>query len=65
MLARVGTEPGPDEAAGAANVAAAVVWLLEAASVTGQNLFVDAGQRFLKREGDVMFEGREGAPGHG
>lgn len=50
---------------GAANVAAAVVWLLEAVSVTGQNLFVDAGQRFLKRDGDVMFEGREGAPGHG
>jgi NAD(P)-dependent dehydrogenase (short-subunit alcohol dehydrogenase family) len=45
---------------GAANVAAAVVWLLDAASVTGQNLFVDAGQRFLKRNGDVMFEGRTG-----
>ncbi len=44
---------------GAGNVAAAVVWLLEAPSVTGQNLFVDAGQRFLKRDGDVMFEGRE------
>ncbi|KQT32590.1 short-chain dehydrogenase [Sphingomonas sp. Leaf412] len=40
----------------AANVAAAVVWLLEARSVTGQTIWVDAGQRFLKRDGDVMFE---------
>ena len=45
---------------GAGNVAAAVVWLLAAESVTGQNLFVDAGQRFLSRDGDVMFEGRDG-----
>jgi NAD(P)-dependent dehydrogenase (short-subunit alcohol dehydrogenase family) len=41
---------------GAAAVAEAVVYLLGAASVTGQNLFVDCGQRFLKRDGDVMFE---------
>ena len=41
---------------GAENVAEAVVYLLGARSVTGQNLFVDCGQRFLKREGDVMFE---------
>ena len=46
---------------GAENVAAAVVWLLDAPSITGQNLFVDAGQRFLKRDGDVMFEGRVNA----
>lgn len=45
---------------GAENVAAAVVWLLGAPSVTGQNLYVDAGQRFLKRDGDVMFEDRHG-----
>jgi NAD(P)-dependent dehydrogenase (short-subunit alcohol dehydrogenase family) len=44
---------------GAEAVADAVAWLLGAASVTGQNLFVDCGQRFLKRDGDVMFEGRE------
>lgn len=44
---------------GAEAVAAAVVWLLEAPSVTGQNLYVDAGQRFLRRRGDVMFEGRD------
>ncbi|WP_375250779.1 SDR family oxidoreductase [Sphingomonas sp.] len=40
---------------GAAAVAEAVVYLLGARSVTGQTLFVDGGQRFLKREGDVMF----------
>ncbi|PZQ58525.1 MAG: short-chain dehydrogenase [Sphingomonas taxi] len=49
---------------GADAVAAAVVYLLEAGSVTGQNLFVDAGQRFCRRDGDVMFEGRE-RPRHG
>lgn len=43
---------------GAAAVGEAVVYLLGASSVTGQNLFVDCGQRFLKRDGDVMFEGR-------
>lgn len=45
---------------GAAAVADAVAWLIGAESVTGQNLFVDCGQRFLKRDGDVMFEGRDG-----
>ena len=45
---------------GAEAVADAVAWLLAARSVTGQNLFVDCGQRFLKRDGDVMFEGRDG-----
>ena len=44
---------------GAEAVAAAVVYLLEARSVTGQNLFVDCGQRFLARDRDVMFEGRD------
>ena len=44
---------------GAEQVAAAVTYLLDASSVTGQTLYVDSGQRFLKREGDVMFEGRE------
>ena len=37
-------------------VADAVRWLLSARSVTGQNLFVDCGQRFLPRDGDVMYE---------
>lgn len=36
-------------------IGAAVVYLMEAESVTGQNLFVDCGQRFVKRAGDVMF----------
>jgi NAD(P)-dependent dehydrogenase (short-subunit alcohol dehydrogenase family) len=44
---------------GAEAVADAVAYLLGAESVTGQNLFVDGGQRFLKRDGDVMFEGRD------
>ncbi len=37
----------------------AVVWLLGAEGVTGQNLFVDNGQRFLTRSRDVMFSTRE------
>lgn len=41
---------------GAESVADAVAWLVSARSVTGQTLFVDSGQRFCKREGDVMFE---------
>ncbi|BCA61946.1 short-chain dehydrogenase [Sphingomonas sp. HMP9] len=45
---------------GAEAVADAVAWLLTAQGVTGQNLFVDCGQRFLTRDGDVMFEGRHG-----
>ncbi len=46
---------------GAKAVADAIAWLLSAKGVTGQNLFVDCGQRFLARDGDVMFEGRHGA----
>ena len=34
----------------------AVAFLLTAQGVTGQNVFVDCGQRFLPRDGDVMFE---------
>ena len=45
---------------GAEAVADAVAWLLSAKGVTGQNVFVDCGQRFLTRDGDVMFEGRNG-----
>lgn len=36
----------------------AVEFLLTSASVTGQTIFVDSGQRFLPRAGDVMFETR-------
>ncbi|WP_019516651.1 SDR family oxidoreductase [Sphingomonas sp. Mn802worker] len=42
---------------GARRVAEAVLFLLGAQSTTGQTLFVDAGQRFLARDSDVMFEG--------
>ncbi|MDT8757452.1 SDR family NAD(P)-dependent oxidoreductase [Sphingomonas psychrotolerans] len=41
------------------DIAATVEHLLIARSTTGQNVFVDCGQRFLPRDGDVMFEGRE------
>lgn len=44
---------------GAAAVADGVAYLLGAESVTGQTLYVDCGQRFVKRDGDVMFEGRQ------
>jgi NAD(P)-dependent dehydrogenase (short-subunit alcohol dehydrogenase family) len=50
---------------GADQVAAAVVYLLDAASVTGQTIHVDSGQRFLKRDGDVMFEGASRGPARG
>lgn len=45
---------------GAEAVAEAVTYLLGAESVTGQTLFVDCGQRFCKRGGDVMFERTRG-----
>ena len=41
------------------DIAATVEHLLTSRSITGQNVFVDCGQRFLSRDGDVMFEGRE------
>ena len=43
----------------AAEIGRAVEFLLTSASITGQTIFVDCGQRFLKRDGDVMFETRE------
>lgn len=45
---------------GADAVADAVAYLIGARGVTGQNLFVDCGQRFLQSDGDVMFEARHG-----
>ncbi len=39
-------------------IARAVDFLLTARGVTGQNIFVDNGQHFLPRNGDVMFETR-------
>jgi len=41
------------------DIGSAVAFLLTVPSVTGQTLFVDCGQRFLQRDGDVMFETRE------
>lgn len=41
------------------DIAATVEHLLTSRSITGQDVFVDCGQRFLPRDGDVMFEGRE------
>lgn len=40
---------------GAEMVADAVAWLLGAESVTGQTVFVDCGQRFVRSARDVMF----------
>jgi NAD(P)-dependent dehydrogenase (short-subunit alcohol dehydrogenase family) len=40
---------------GAGRVAEAVLYLLHAQAVTGQTLFVDCGQRFVRRDRDVMF----------
>ncbi len=40
------------------DLVATVAHLLTARSVTGQNVFVDCGQRFVQRDGDVMFAGR-------
>ena len=43
---------------GAKAVADAVAFLIDARGITGQNLFVDCGQRFVASPGDVMFETR-------
>jgi NAD(P)-dependent dehydrogenase (short-subunit alcohol dehydrogenase family) len=40
------------------DIARAVGFLLDAEGLEGQNVFVDCGQRFLKRDRDVMFEDR-------
>ncbi|HEU4959752.1 MAG TPA: SDR family NAD(P)-dependent oxidoreductase [Sphingomonas sp.] len=42
----------------AAEIGRAVEFLLTSRSITGQTVFVDCGQRFLRRDGDVMFETR-------
>lgn len=59
-FARVASDNILRRPVGAANVAEAVVYLLGARSITGQTLYVDCGQRFVKRDGDVMFDGRNG-----
>lgn len=55
-FARVATANLLQRPVGMEAIAEAVVYLLGAGSVTGQNLYVDCGQRFVKRAGDVMFE---------
>ena len=59
-FARAGSKNLLRRPVGADAVAGAVAFLLEARGLTGQNLFVDCGQRFLPRGGDVMFEDRDG-----
>jgi len=51
----LGYGPSPDD------IAQAVGFLIEAKSITGQVIFVDAGERFLSRSRDVVFETEEGA----
>ena len=46
----LGYGPSPED------IAQAVVFLIEAKSITGQVIFVDAGERFLSRNRDVVFE---------
>ncbi|MAZ61763.1 MAG: short chain dehydrogenase [Euryarchaeota archaeon] len=46
----MGYGPSPED------IAQAVVFLIEAKSITGQVIFVDAGERFLSRGRDVVFE---------
>ena len=46
----LGTGPTPED------VADAVLFLINAKSVTGQIIFVDSGERFLNRNRDVVFE---------
>lgn len=43
----------------AGDIARTIAHLLETRSLTGQNVFVDCGQRFVRRDGDVMFSTRE------
>lgn len=45
---------------GAERVAEAVVYLIGSAGITGQNVFVDGGQRFVPSPRDVMFERARG-----
>ncbi len=42
------------------DVGQAVAFLMAARGVTGQTVFVDCGQRFVKRDSDVMFEAARG-----
>ncbi|WP_423602054.1 SDR family oxidoreductase [Sphingomonas sp. MS122] len=58
-FARVASRNLLEQPVAVEDIARTVEHLLTARSVTGQNLFVDCGQRFVRRDGDVMFETRE------
>ncbi|AJP72342.1 SDR family oxidoreductase [Sphingomonas hengshuiensis] len=47
-----------ERAVDAGDIARTVAHLIETRSITGQNVFVDCGQRFVRRDGDVMFSTR-------
>ena len=66
-FARASTQNLLERRVDLADIARTVEYLLTARSITGQNVFVDCGQRFVRREGDVMFEGRArpDVPPHG
>lgn len=57
QFARVARENLLRHPVGERSVADAVAWLLGAESVTGQTVFVDCGQRFVRSARDVMFDG--------
>lgn len=58
-FARVATRNLLERQVDVEDVARTVGHLLTTPSITGQNVFVDCGQRFVRREGDVMFDTRE------
>lgn len=58
-FARVATRNLLERQIDVEDVARTVGHLLTTPSITGQNVFVDCGQRFVRREGDVMFDTRE------
>jgi len=57
QFARVARENLLRHPVGESRVADAVAWLLGAESVTGQTVYVDCGQRFVRSARDVMFDG--------
>ena len=57
QFARVASANLLQRPVGAEEAADAVAYLLQAQSVTGQVLYVDCGQRFVRSARDVMFDG--------
>lgn len=58
-FARVATQNLLERRVDVEDIARTVEHLLTTPSITGQNIFVDCGQRFVRRTSDVMFDGRE------